>query len=139
MSDDRKDILPLLQEHASVSTERRITGRVRVSTRTEEVETPVPVDLSEVDVDVVRVPVDRPVDEAPQIITEGDVTIIPVVEERLIVQRQLYVREEIHIRRTERHETAEIPITTRKQTASIERLPSEEDATSSSRTQSKET
>lgn len=127
MNDDRKDVLPLMEEQVSVTAERRVSGRVRVSTHTENIETVIPVDLAEVDVDVTRVPVDRPVDHAPDVVTDGDLTIIPVMEERLVVTRQLVLREEIHIRRLERREVTEVPITRRRQTATVERLSPTED------------
>lgn len=126
MAEEETDFLPLMEERATVSAERRITGRVRVSTPTEAVETMLPVDLSEVSVDVTRIPMDRALDEMPGVVTDGDLTIIPVVEERVVVTRQLFLREEIHIRRTVRRETTDIPVTTRKQTATVERLPPEE-------------
>ncbi|WP_128254508.1 YsnF/AvaK domain-containing protein [Falsirhodobacter deserti] len=125
--------LPITEERASVSKERHVSGRVRVSTRTETVESRLPVDLTETEVDVVRVPVDRRIDAAPEVVTQGDLTIIPVVEERLVVTRELYLREEIHVRRVERRETAEVPVTTRRQTAIVERLPPEGDAPSTPR------
>ncbi len=43
-------------------------------------------------------PVGRVVDEAPAARAEGDTTIIPVVEERLVVVKQLFLVEEIHVR-----------------------------------------
>ena len=48
---------------------------------------------------VERVPVDQFVDEAPQVRTEGDVTIIPVLEERYVLEKRLVLVEELHIRR----------------------------------------
>lgn len=127
MPDEPDDIIPVIQEQLGVSVERRLAGRVRVSVRTQTDESLVPVDLTQVDVAVERVPVNRAIDTAPEVVTRGDVTIIPVVEERLVLTRQLYLREEIHIRRVERRETAEVPVETRKQVATIERLPADED------------
>ncbi|WP_410219345.1 YsnF/AvaK domain-containing protein [Paracoccus sp. (in: a-proteobacteria)] len=123
MSDDRDEaVLPLIEEQLTISKNRLVTGRVRVGTQTEAVESLVPVELSDVDVDVVRVPVDRRIDTVPDIVTEGDLTIIPVVEERVVVTRELYLREEVHIRRVERRETQEVPVTIRRQTVHVERL-----------------
>ncbi|MDB6452586.1 DUF2382 domain-containing protein [Falsirhodobacter sp. 20TX0035] len=121
------DFLPVVEERATVTKEKIVTGRVRVSTQTEEVETLLPVELERTEVDVVRVPVDRKVDTAPEVVVDGDLTIIPVVEERLVVVRELYVREELHIRRVEHRDTVEVPVTTRRQTASVERLLPEDD------------
>lgn len=123
MADEQPEMIPLVEEQATVSTEQRITGRIRVTTHTETAESMIPLELSQADVEVTRVPVDREIDHAPEVVTKGDLTIIPVVEERLVVTRQLFLREEIHIRRTERSEVVEVPVTTRKQTATIERIP----------------
>lgn len=47
--------------------------------------------------DVRRVPVNRIVSEAPQTRQEGEVTIVPIVEEVLVVEKRLLLKEEIHI------------------------------------------
>ena len=49
--------------------------------------------------DVRRVPVNRVITEIPQTRQEGDVTIVPVVEEVLVVEKRLLLKEEIHIER----------------------------------------
>jgi uncharacterized protein (TIGR02271 family) len=135
MQHDRdEDVLPLIQEDVSVTKQKRLTGRVRVSTQTETVDTMQPVELAEVEVEVIRVPVGRKIDAVPDIVTNDDLTIIPVIEERVVLTRELYLREEVHIRRITHRETSEIPVTIKRQTAHVERLGPEEtgqDATSS--------
>lgn len=49
--------------------------------------------------DVERVPVNRIVDGPVETRQEGDVTIVPVVEEVVTVQRRLLLKEEVRIRR----------------------------------------
>lgn len=120
--DDNPQTIPLVEERLSVTKRKRVTDRVKVSTKTETRENILAVDLLNTDVDVIRVPVERDIDVVPDIVTEGDLTIIPVVEERIIVTRQLVLREEIHIRRTERRETSEVPVSVRRQSARIEHL-----------------
>ena len=61
----------------------------------------------------------------PRIREEGSVTIIPVFEEILIVEKRLVLLEEVHVRNTARGETVEIPVMLRKQHALVERLPGE--------------
>ncbi|KFI24796.1 hypothetical protein CN97_11635 [Haematobacter massiliensis] len=126
MTDEHTEFLPLVAETATVTADRRITGRVRVTTETSSIDSLVPLDLSALDVEVTRVSINRAIDHMPDVIVDDDLTIIPVVEERVVVTRQLYLKEEIHIRRTERRETVEVPVTTRKQTAVIERIPSDD-------------
>jgi stress response protein YsnF len=62
------------------------------------------------------------VESAPEIRTEGDVTIVPVLEEVVVVEKRLVLKEELHIRRSVKTETVEVPITLRKQRAVVERL-----------------
>ena len=126
MADEtERDFIPVVEETATVSTRRVVSGRVRIATQTEEINHLLPTELASVDVDVVRVPIDRRIDTIPDVVTEGEVTIIPVVEERLVVTRELYLREEIHVRRIEHKETIDVPATTRRQTVQIERLPAD--------------
>jgi uncharacterized protein (TIGR02271 family) len=123
MPDDPKtDTISLVEEQVSVTKQAVLTGRVRIATQTETIEQRLPAELSSEEIEVVRVPVDRRVDAMPQTTTEGDLTIIPVVEERLVVTRELYLREEVHVRRIRRQESVEIPAETRRQTVRIERL-----------------
>lgn len=123
MTDEPKpDVLPLVEERVALTKRTIPTGRVRVETRTETVQQHLPAQLSSEEVKVVRVPVNRRVDAMPPTTTEGDLTIIPVVEERLVVTRELYLREEVHVRRIRRQETVEIPVETRRQTVRIDRL-----------------
>lgn len=126
MADEtERDFIPVVEETATVSTRRVVSGRVRIAIQTEEINHLLPTDLASVEVDVVRVPIDRRIDTIPDVVTEGEVTIIPVVEERLVVTRELYLREEIHVRRIEHKETIDVPATTRRQTVQIERLPAD--------------
>jgi len=106
MSDREPDetVIPVIEEQVRVDKREKVTGRVQVRTelltRTEHVET----ELLHQEVKMVRVPVNRPVEAVPEVRTEGDVTIFPVVEE--VVIKQLFLKEEVHVfreRRTERH------------------------------------
>jgi stress response protein YsnF len=49
------------------------------------------------------------------------VTIVPVLEEVLVVEKRLVLKEELHIRRRVDTESVEVPVTLRKQRAIIER------------------
>lgn len=120
------DRLPLTEEQLDLDKERRVTGRVQVTTQTETVESLIPVALDSSEVEVVRVPVDRKIEAVPDVVTEGDLTIVPVVEERVVVTRELYLREELHIRRVQHREETTIPVSTRRQVAHVERLPAAE-------------
>jgi uncharacterized protein (TIGR02271 family) len=99
--------LRLLAEELSVAKEKRETGRVRISTHTHEREAIIDEDLARERVEIETIPIARRIDAIPQVRQEGDTTIIPVVEERLVVDRQLVLKEEIRVTRvrtTERHQ-----------------------------------
>ena len=114
--------LALAEEFVSIGKRRVVTGRVRVRTQTETVETTAGAELEGETVEVTRVPCDRYVDQAPPVRTEGEVTILPVVEEVLVVEKRLVLKEEIHVRRTATRETVEIPVTLRRERAVVERI-----------------
>ena len=121
-------VLPLVEEELRVTKRESVAGRVRVRTVTESVEQLARQELQGERVEVERVPVDTLVEPgapAPQVRTEGNVTILPILEEVLVVERRLLVKEELRITRRSTNEIAEIPVTLRKQRAVVERLDSE--------------
>jgi uncharacterized protein (TIGR02271 family) len=119
----REEIIPVAEEEVSVSKREVTTGRVRVETRTDLVEETVSAELSSGEVEVERVPVGRDIDHMPDIRTEGDTIVVPVVEEVLVVERRLVLKEELHVKRRTATETVEVPVTLRKQRADITRVP----------------
>lgn len=112
--------VPLAEERATVAKHAVATGRVTVRTTTEMRHELLREELAEEIVAVKRVPIDRIVETPPAIRTEGDVTIVPVFEERLTVTKQLVLVEEVHITRRRSVETVEIPVTLHKQVAEVE-------------------
>jgi len=91
--------VPVIEEEATIGKRRVETGRVSVRTVPREREELVEEALESVEVDVERVPIGREIDEAPDVREEGDTLVIPVVEERLVIQKRLFLREEIHVHR----------------------------------------
>ena len=116
-----EEIIPLVEETATVDKRQVITGRVRVQTVTDTVEELAHAYVQRETVEVTRVPIDKVVETAPEIRTDGDVTIVPVLEEVLVVEKRLVLKEELHIRRRVETETVEVPVTLRKQRAIIKR------------------
>ena len=114
--------IPLAEEEVSVGVERRTTGRVRVGTVTGSFEEHVSADVESSDVDVQRVQVGRVVEAVPEIRVDGDVTIIPVIEEVLVIEKRLVLKEELHVTRTRVRERIEVPVTLRRQEVMIERI-----------------
>lgn len=122
---DETVLIPLVEETARIEKHATETGRVRVRTHTDTVEQVLRETLRGDMVGVTRVPVNRTIAEgetAPQIRDEGGVTIIPVLEEVLVVEKRLVLKEEVHIRRTTSGENVEVPVTLRRQRAVVERV-----------------
>ena len=117
--------LPLAAEELSVSKEVRETGRVRVRTHTDEREAWVDETLSGEHVEIETVPVGRQVDAAPAVRQEGDTTIIPVVEEVLVVERRLFLKEEVRVKRVTTATPHRECVRLRSQRADIERSPTD--------------
>ena len=98
--------IPVIEEQLAVGTRVVETGRgVRIHKTVSE--QPVTIDerLTREEVEVRHVPVDRIValEEAPANRYEGETLVVPIVEEVLVVERRLRIREELHITRV-RHE-----------------------------------
>lgn len=118
MSDE---ILSLADEQLSVRKRRVETGRVRIKTLVDERQEWIQEALEREEISVERVKVDRIVDSHPVMRQEGDVLIIPVVEEVVVVEKRLLLKEEIHVR-TQRHaEQVDEPVTLKSTRAVIER------------------
>ena len=113
--------LQAVEETLDVSKHRVVTGTVRVTTLTEVVEEVAQVGLDRYRVEVTRVPVGRVVEHAPLARSEGDTTIVPVLEERLVLVKQLFLKEELHIRHVVERETISEPVTLRRQRVIVER------------------
>lgn len=116
-----EEVIPLVEERAIVGKRLVESGRVRVATRVEQREEMVRAELARDEVAVERVPINRPVDAMPDIRQEGEVTIVPVVEEVLVVEKRLMLVEEIHLRRRRTIEEFAQPVTLASQRAEIVR------------------
>jgi uncharacterized protein (TIGR02271 family) len=103
------------------------TGRVRLTKRVETREEAVSVPLLREEVEVERVSVGEYVDEAPPVRTEGDVTVIPVVEEVLVVEKRLLLREELRVTRRHTQSVDERTEVLRSETIDVERLPAQQE------------
>jgi uncharacterized protein (TIGR02271 family) len=118
----RTDAIPLVEEELCVDKQPVTAGKVSVHTIVDAFKEVVSETLESERVEVSRVSIDREVETAPAVRTEGDVLIIPVLEEVLVVEKRLVLKEELHVRRLVSEETVEIPVTVRKQRAVVERI-----------------
>lgn len=105
-------IIPVIEEYAVIDKEIVETGKVKISKRIKEQEQFIDVPLMHEEVSVERVPVNQFIETRPEIRYEGDIMIIPVVEQRVVLQKQLFLTEELHVRRQviETHHTEEMTL-----------------------------
>ena len=122
-STDVLESIPVLEEEFNLHTRKVPKSGVRVKIRTETLEEVAGVTVHEDVVDIKRVPVELPVEKPPPVRTEGDVLIVPVLEEVVVVERRLMLKEELHIRRRRTSKEVDIPVTRRSQRVLVERTP----------------
>ncbi len=105
-------VIPIVEEQLQVSKREVETARLRVRRDTEEHVQKVSVPLTEVRWEVEHVPVDQRVEAQPEIRQVGETIIFPLVEERMVVVRELWLREEVHVRKvtTVVEKSAEFPV-----------------------------
>ena len=113
-------VLPLYAEQIVIArnkSERKVQVRLHTVSR----EHPVDELLTHERVEIERVPIGRSIDAVPAERQEGDTTIIPVVEEVMVVHRQLVLKEEIRMRRVRVTEHHRETVSLREQEATVER------------------
>jgi uncharacterized protein (TIGR02271 family) len=113
--------IPLVEERLEVGKTQVESGRVRVRVAIDQREELVPAELVHDEVEIRRVSRNVAVSELPGVRLEGDTTIIPVVEEQLVVEKRLVLVEEIHVVRRTETAVQQIPVTLRSERAEIER------------------
>jgi stress response protein YsnF len=117
-----KDLrIPLHVEEISVSRREIKKANVQVALVTGTREQLIDEELTHVRVEIERVPIDRTVEVMPLTRQEGDITIIPVVEEIVVVERRLVLKEEVRVRRVSTKEQHQETVVLRQQEAVVTR------------------
>lgn len=98
--DQNEEVFLEVEEHLAIETRDRETGRVRVTRRVETREEVVDEPGWQEHVEIERVPIGEYVSEVAGVREEDSVTVIPVYEEVLVVERRLLLKEEIRLRKT---------------------------------------
>lgn len=115
-------IIPILEEHAFVK--KTIVERVqlRLKKRVESEEKKISVPLKKETLQFKRVPVNRIVEQPASIRHEDGVLIIPVHEERLVLQKQLVLVEELYVRQESDEIESVHTVVLRRESIEIENL-----------------
>lgn len=127
--DTHPTVVPVIEEELEAGRRSVKTGAVRVRKTVEHVLKNVEMPVVRDAIRVTRIPVDRPVDSVPAMREEGDTLIIPVVEEELVVQKRLVLKEEIHIHRRRVHERVTQQVDVGREHAVVERTDAEGNVT----------
>jgi len=126
LSDDIR-VIPILEEVLDVRQRRVETGRVRITKIVHEREEEVNAPRVREEVTIERVTLNRMVDAPISMRQEGDTLIIPLLEEVVVREKRLMVKEELRItkRRIEEHTSQLVML--RREEVVVERLdPSEQ-------------
>ena len=119
------EVLEVVEERVLIEKRLVETDRARIHISVEEHDEPVEALLMRQDLVIDRKPVGTRIDAVPPVRRDGDTVVIPVVEEVLVVEKRLMLKEELHIR---------IDVTKQKETQTVrlrrEHVDIERDATS---------
>jgi len=90
-------IVPVMQEELDVETRTVESGRIRVNKRVETTESVIDEPLLVQSYDIQRTAVNRIVEDVPTPRYDGDTLVLPILEEVLVVEKRLILREEVRI------------------------------------------
>ena len=114
-------VVPLAREELEITRREVETGRVRIKKTVTEHEQLVEEPLLYDEVEVQRVPVNRVLDAPAEVRYEGEVLVIPILEEILV--KQLVLKEELRVSRRSRQWVNPQRVALRSEEAVVERTP----------------
>ncbi len=111
----------LAEERVELGTRKVVDRRIRITRTTRADEKLIETELTHEDALIKRVAKNEAVKPGniPQVRQEGEVTIIPVIEERIEIIKHYFLTEEIHVIKKRRKETHQENITLRSQEINI--------------------
>ncbi len=122
-NDSADQVIPLVTEELNVGRRAVETGRVKIDIVNEPRTERIVEQLVRGGVEIERIAIGRQVDRVPPMREEGDMIVVPVVEEILVVEKRLMLVEELRIHRSATVTTHEQEVTLTRQRAIIERQP----------------
>jgi uncharacterized protein (TIGR02271 family) len=114
-------VVPIVEEQVEVGKRTVTAGRVHVAKEVHEVQAAVDLPLVQEHVQVERVPVERYLAEPVAPHYEGDTLVIPVMEEVLVVEKRLLLREEVRVTTVRQATPHRETVTLRKEQVAITR------------------
>lgn len=113
--------MPLAEEQAHITKQRKVDSRISLTRSTHHVEKLLETELAREHVEIEHVAKNYQVadDYSAEIRQEGDVLIIPVIEEQVEIITKKVLKEEIHIRKHVNKEEFQQKVTLRNQEVKI--------------------
>lgn len=112
--------VPLIEERLVISKRIVDQGELRVHRHIEEREEVVSQPVTRDDLIVERVPINRPLEAPVDSRYEGEWLVVPIMEEVLVVQKRLMLKEELRIRKRQVTEEQEVREILRRQRVELE-------------------
>lgn len=117
---DKEDLtFSLAEEQLAADVYETQIGTVAISKRTEELPVEGEIDVAHDEVEIEHKEINEPVAESEQPWYDGDTLVIPVYEEVLVTEKQLYLKEEIRVTRVKRTEQVKVEDTVRRQVVDV--------------------
>jgi uncharacterized protein (TIGR02271 family) len=118
-------VIPVVEEELDVQKRQFSTGGVRITKSVHERAELVPASGFREEVDVQRIPINRPVDNPLSPYMDGDTLVVPILEEVLVVEKRLVLKEELRVtkRRVEVGEPQQV--TLRSEEVRVDPIPGE--------------
>ena len=120
---DEITVIPLIEETLSIGRRTVATGTVRLRKMVEEYTEALNEPLAIRSFDVERVVLNRVVETAPEVRHEGRTTVYSVVEEQMVLTKQLVLKEEVHVTRRDSERMDTQVVTLRRERLDVEREP----------------
>ncbi|HYF64124.1 MAG TPA: YsnF/AvaK domain-containing protein [Herpetosiphonaceae bacterium] len=121
---DGQIVLPVIEERVQVAKRRVAAGGVRVKKLVREHEEVVEEPVLRESVEVERIAKNELIPDGTAVETrhEGDTIIVPVIEEVIVLQKRLMLKEEIRITKTSQRTVTAQPVTLRREEIIVEPL-----------------
>jgi uncharacterized protein (TIGR02271 family) len=119
-TDSDSKVVPVIREELKVGKRTEETGVTRITKTVQERQEKVDVPLRIDEVEVERITVGRYLDAPVDVRQEGETTVIPVLEEVLVIEKRLLLKEELHVRKRSREVRDRREVTLRGEKAVVE-------------------
>lgn len=113
--------LPLMEEHATLDKARVLDSRISIERTTTSAEELLETELAREEVEIEHIAKNQPVEDgySAEVRYEGEVMIIPVIEEHVEIIRRRVLKEEVHIRKVKKVEPYQQKVLIRSQEVKI--------------------